>query len=308
MFGSHLSVAGSMTNALIEARKLGLDCVQVFTKNQQQWTAPPLKPEAVRDWSLALVEMGWAMPRGGGTSGAAESPDRVVSHASYLANMGSPDDALRTKSIALMREEVERCEKLGIPLLVFHPGAATGSTPEQAIAKIAAGVAQIVSETKGYRTTMCFEGVAGAGSTIGRTFEELAELRRQALEATGAPERVGFCLDTCHMHAAGYDLSSEAKSAAALQRALEILGKGTIRALHLNDSKGTAGSHLDRHEHIGQGTIGAAGFGPWVRHAELRNVPKIMETPKGETKVDGESVAWDSVNVGVLRGLAGATS
>jgi deoxyribonuclease-4 len=295
MFGSHLSIAGSMTNALDEAQSLGLDCVQVFTKNQQQWKAPSLKAEVIAGWKKSLGQMAWL--KDGRTS------PRVVSHASYLANMASPNDELREKSIALMREELERCEQLDIPLLVFHPGAYTTSSLEDGIARIASAVASILKDTAGYKTVMCFENVAGAGSTVGRTFEELATLRARVIDQGGPAQRVGFCIDTCHAHAAGYDLSTAASTRESLDKLLSTLGPETIRCLHLNDSKGKAGSRLDRHEHIGAGTIGQSGFATFLACEHFSDIPKIMETPKGEKE---KGLAWDTVNVTLLRKLCAA--
>lgn len=304
MFGSHLSIGGpqGMSGAVREALRLGLDCVQVFTKNQQQWKAPPLSSSARTMWNEAIAEAGWAAP--------VDGRPRVVSHASYLANMGSPVGELWEKSVGLMREEVERCETLKIGLLVFHPGSSTGSPREEGAERIARGVARLLYETRGYRTVLCPENVAGAGSTLGRTFEELASLRSRIVELAGelgvnrgeAQARVGFCLDTCHMHAAGYDLASGSDGgAAALQAVHAVLGIQNVRCLHLNDSKGVAGSRLDRHEHIGEGTIGLKGFEAFLRDDVLSGVPKIMETPKGETKT-GE--AFDTINVSRLRAIA----
>jgi deoxyribonuclease-4 len=280
-----------MTNALAEAASLGLDCVQVFTKNQQQWTAPALKAEAVAAWLDGLRSAGW------GEEG------RVVSHASYLANMASPDSVLREKSIGLMREEIERCEALAIRLLVFHPGAHTSDTREAGAERVAEACARLLRETAGYRCVLCLENVAGAGTTIGRTFEELAELRARAIELGAPAERVGFCIDTCHAHAAGYDLSTPAGVREALDRLGSTLGFEYVRALHLNDSKGAAGSRLDRHEHIGRGTIGPAGFGAFLACPAWAGKPKIMETPKGE---NDQGVAWDRVNLERLHELAGS--
>lgn len=295
MLGSHLSIAGSMTNALDEARALGLDCVQVFTKNQQQWKVRPLEDGEVARWSAARAAMGWA-PGPAGDRG-----QRVVSHASYLINLASAEPELHAKSVALMREEIERCQRLGIGPLVFHPGAHTTSTREEGLARVAAACADLLRQTAGYAVTLCFENVAGAGSTLGRTLEELADLRRRTLEASGAPQwRVGFCIDTCHAHAAGYDLSSARGAREFLDGVAAVLGEGAVRVLHLNDSKGAAGSRLDRHEHIGRGRIGETGFAEVVRRPTLRDIPWVMETPKD----GGEGgKPWDAVNAEALRRL-----
>ncbi|MCA9287318.1 MAG: deoxyribonuclease IV, partial [Phycisphaerales bacterium] len=190
MFGSHLSIAGSMCNALGEAQSLQLDCLQVFTKNQQQWKVRPLKREEVDAWAAALSRMDWAMADG--------RPPRTVSHASYLINLAAPDDELWGKSIDLMTEEVERCEALGIPLLVHHPGAFTTSSREAGLARIARAYREVFKRTKGYRTVSCLENTVGSGSNLGREFEELGALRAMIAEATGVADRVGFCFDTCH--------------------------------------------------------------------------------------------------------------
>jgi deoxyribonuclease-4 len=301
MFGSHLSIAGGMVNALIAARDLGLDCVQVFTKNQQQWAAPDLKDEEIAAWCRALVEMGWAMdqPTPSGAARRDEAPARVVSHASYLANLASPDDTLRDRSIAMMVSELNRCHTLGIPLLVFHPGSATDGEPIAGERRIVYACAELLAQTACHRTVLCLENVVGAGSTIGREFEQLARLREQIIAlARGGNERVGFCLDTCHMHAGGYDLSTIESATRTLDHAENTLGLVNVRCLHVNDSKGPVGSRLDRHAHIGEGTIGMQGFGPWVSSPQLRNVPKIMETPKGEGP---GGVDCDTVNVARLR-------
>lgn len=288
MLGSHLSIAGAMANALREAGSLALDTVQVFTKNQRQWRVAPLDPGAVREWLGELDRLGW---RG-----------RVVAHDSYLINLASPDDALWEKSIATMREEFERCERLAIPFLVSHPGAHTGAGLDFGLRRIAAAYRRLFRETRGGRVALCLENTAGAGGTIGRTFEELAELARLIRSEAGADAegRVGYCLDTCHALAGGYDITTEARAAAVLADFDRVCTLSDLRVLHLNDSKGALGSRLDRHEHIGKGQVGLRGFAPFVNHPALRGVPKIMETPKGQTP---KGTPLDTLNLRRLRGL-----
>lgn len=303
MFGSHLSIAGSMVNALHEAETLGMDTVQVFTKNQQQWSAKPLDPGMVTEWSSELARLGW-----GGEKG---TPGRTVSHASYLINLASCNDELWRKSVDLMRDEIERCETLGIGLLVHHPGSYVGWDLQRGLARIADAYAELFTSTAGYTTVSCLEDTAGAGSTIGGPLEELATLRGLIVERTGQPQRVGFCLDTCHLHAFGYDLSTRAGAKATLDRFAELEKSGGglahVRAIHLNDSKGAAGSKLDRHTHIGEGTIGSgaggvagSGFTEFVKRPEFRGIPKILETPK-ETNPKGTN--WDTINLRTLNAL-----
>ncbi|TVQ61096.1 MAG: deoxyribonuclease IV [Phycisphaerales bacterium] len=295
MFGSHLSIAGGMVNALLEAEALGLETVQVFTKNQQQWKAPPLKPADQEAWLGKLRELGWE--------------DRTVSHASYLINLASPNDELWAKSIDLMVVELERCEALSIPFLVHHPGAFTSSDAEAGLGRIAAAYKELFKRTKGFRVVSCLEDTVGSGSNLGRTFEELADLRGRIIEATGEAGRVGFCLDTCHMHAGGYDLSTKAGGDAALADFDRLCGVSNVRVMHLNDSVAGAGSRKDRHAHIGEGTIGqgtahatlaGTGFASVCQHPAFREIPKIMETPKGQTEA---GTAFDTLNLRRLRKL-----
>jgi deoxyribonuclease IV len=281
-----------MCNALREGERLKMDTVQVFTKNQQQWKAPPLVDSAVREWRSEVERLGWQ--------------GRIPAHASYLINLASPSDELWKKSIESMCVELERCEALGIPFLVHHPGSPTGAGREFGIARIVEGYRLLFQATKGFRTVSCLENTVGAGSTLGGPFEELAELRRRIAEATGEPGRVGFCFDTCHAHAAGYDLSTCEGAERALAGWDGLCGLAHIRVVHVNDSKGGAGSHLDRHEHIGEGTIGVkglsrSGFVAVVRCPDLREVPKILETPKGE---NAAGTPYDTLNLRRLRKLA----
>jgi len=185
-----------MVNALHEARTLRFDTVQVFTKNQRQWKVPALKDEEREAWIAEVARLGWQ--------------GRPVAHNGYLVNLASPDDDLWEKSIALQREEIERCERLSIPFLVSHPGSHVGSGIEAGIARIAAACARLFRDTRGYRTMICLENTVGGGGSIGRTFEELARLRRRIEDAAGAAadQRIGYCIDTCHALAAGYDLSA----------------------------------------------------------------------------------------------------
>ena len=298
MFGSHLSIAGGMHKALLEAERLAMDTVQVFTKNQQQWRVPDLAPATVDAWTAELDRLGWRA--------------RTVAHASYLINLASPDDELWARSVDLMRIEIERCEALAIPYLVHHPGACTTSTPEAGLRRIARAYRQLFRETRGYQTVSCLENTVGAGSNHGSAFEELADLRARICDATGAPDRIGFCFDTCHAHAAGYDMATRPGAEAVLDRWDATCGMANLRVLHMNDSKTPAGSRRDRHAHIGEGTIGgpsrrptrarlgASGFAAVVNRPELRNLPKILETPKERTPA---GTPKDLINLSRLRRL-----
>ena len=303
MFGSHLSIAGSLAGALREAHGLHMDTVQVFTKNQQQWKVKPLDDAVIAEWRAEVSRLGW--DKGCGRD---SSSGRTVAHASYLINLASPDDALWAKSIDLMTIEIERCEALGIPYLVHHPGAYTTSSIEAGLARITSAYREIFGRTKGFQTISCLENTVGSGSNLGGPFEQLGRLRETIVEATGQPQRVGFCFDTCHAHAAGYDLSTRAAAETAMAAFDTACGLAHLHVMHLNDSKGACGSRLDRHEHIGEGTIGGtpsrlgeSGFAEIVRHPALARIPKILETPKGESD-DGTNL--DTINLSRLRRLA----
>ncbi|RMH26005.1 MAG: deoxyribonuclease IV [Planctomycetota bacterium] len=288
MLGSHLSVAGGLVNALHEARRLRFDTVQIFTKNQRQWRVPPLKEDARDDWLRELRELGWE--------------GRTASHASYLANLGSPDRSLWEKSLGLMRAEVERCDALSIPYLVFHPGAHMGASEEDARAgcdRVAQGVRRLIDQTPDGSTVLCLENTAGAGTTLGRTFEELARIAQGAVRGlrgsarSRAEARIGFCFDTCHALAAGYDITTAEGVREVFDRFDRALGLGRLRVLHLNDSKGALGSRVDRHTHIGDGAVGLEAFRHIMNRPEFRLVPKILETPKGESP---KGTPWDTIN------------
>ena len=281
MYGSHLSIAGGMHKAVAEAQSLGLATVQVFTKNQQQWRVPPLKDEAVEQWRAACDAAGY---------------EHTVSHDSYLINLASPDAALRKKSVALFVEEVRRCDLLGIPYLVMHPGAHMGDGEAKGVERIAESLDDGFKKIGESRTVVCLESTAGQGTTLGHRLEHLAEI----IDKSDNKDRLGVCLDTAHLFAAGYDFRG--RKYAAFKRELDTtVGLGRVKVWHLNDSKKELGSRVDRHEHIGEGTIGDEGFRPIVKDKLWRNVPKILETPKPK-RDDGE--AWDAINVERLKSLA----
>lgn len=303
MLGSHLSISGGMVNALRDVETLGVDCVQVFTKNQRRWQVPPLT-DADRDaWLERLAELGWDDPEA----------LRTVSHNSYLINMASPAPETRAKSIALQIEEIVRCEALAIPLLVAHPGAHLGGArprgdrnrlgegpneDEQAgLDRIIAALDEIHEATPGARVRTCLETTVGAGTNLGYDFDHLRYIR----DGVAEPERVAYCLDTCHVTAAGYDLSTDDAADAVLALFDETCGLDHLLALHINDSQGALGSRLDRHAHIGEGCCGEACFRALLTHPKLVSRPMILETAKEDTP-DGRS--WDAENLSRLRSLA----
>lgn len=281
MFGSHLSVAGGLHNALIEARNLHMDCVQVFTKNQRQWTAPPLSPSQIDEWRKHIKET---------------RIREVVSHDSYLINLASPGGANRDKSLALMRDEIERCEALAIPWLVTHPGAHLGDGEDTGLARIVEALDQLHSELPGYQTVTCLEITAGQGSCLGSRIEHL----QRVIEGVREPRRLAVCLDTAHLIEAGYDLTSAAGAMAVLDEVDDAVGLGLVKVWHINDSKTPRGSRVDRHEHIGKGHVALDAFRVIVHHPKFKKIPKILETPK-ENAPDGRP--WDTVNLETLAKL-----
>ena len=292
-----------MTNALDEAASLGMDCVQVFTKNQRQWKTPPLTDEAADAWLARLADLGWHRLRG---------PARVVSHNSYLINLASPDQSMQTRSIALQREEITRCERLRIRLCVAHPGAHLGQArppgePHQLTTEPSrderAGLKRIIRaldrlhrDLPGYRTITCLETTVGSGTNLGYDFRHLAMIR----EGVDEPDRIGFCFDTCHVTAAGYDMTTDKKAKAVLHEFNTVCGAKHLRVFHLNDSVGAVGSRRDRHAHIGHGSCGLSCFRAILNHGRFRAVPMILETPKER---DDKDVPWDIRNIRRLRRL-----
>jgi deoxyribonuclease-4 len=281
MFGSHLSIAGGMHLALLAAERLGMGTVQVFTKNQQQWRAPPLVDVAVAAWKAEVDRLRYGL---------------TVSHDSYLINLASPDPASRRRSVAASIVEHLRCAALGIPLLVMHPGAHLGDGEARGIARVARSLDAVHKATPAGVIT-CLEVTAGQGTCLGHRLEHLAEI----ISKLRRPERAGVCLDTAHLFAAGYDLRGPRRYAALMRDVDRTVGLDRVRVWHLNDSLKPLGSRVDRHAHIGRGEIGLDGFRPIVRDRRWRKVPKILETAKGPSP-DGRD--WDAVNLETLRGLA----
>jgi deoxyribonuclease-4 len=282
VFGSHLSIAGGLHLALLEAERLQFDTVQVFTKNQQQWKCKPLTADAIEPWKTHCKRLGFR---------------QTVSHDSYLINLASPDDRLWNASIDLFIEELSRCALLGIPYLVTHPGAHVGSGEEAGLRRVAAGLDRAYAAPGVEEVVTCLEITAGQGSSLGYKLEHLAEIISRSKE----PSHFGVCLDTAHLFAAGYDFRG--KGYAKFRKELEsMVGLGRVKVLHLNDSKKDLGSRVDRHDHIGLGKIGKEGFIPFVREEAFLGIPKILETPKDKHP---SGRLWDEVNLETLRGLMG---
>jgi deoxyribonuclease IV len=279
-FGAHMSITGGCDRAVWAAHAVGFATVQLFTKNNNQWQAPPLSGEHVAAFRLALDQTGVVDP---------------VAHTSYLINLGSPDDALWQKSIDAMTIEVERCGLLGIGDLVVHPGAHMGAGEEAGTKRIAKALDLVERRTRGLAVTIDLETTAGQGTNLGYRFEHLQAI----LQRVRRPERLGICVDTCHIFAAGYSLETEEEYDEVIERLDRAVALKRVRVWHVNDSGRDRGSRVDRHAAIGAGCMGLAPFRHLVNDPRFRELPLVLETPKGIA--DGEDL--DARNLRVLRGL-----
>jgi deoxyribonuclease-4 len=281
-FGAHLSIAGGLHRAAAEALRGGFDTVQVFVKNQRQWRAAALDPRDVAQWRTLCATPGFGPP---------------VAHASYLINLASPQRRLAERSRVAFAEELRRCDTLGIPYLVVHPGSATDGDIAGGLARVARALNRILAERRDGCAIPVLETTAGSGHTLGRTFTELAEIIAQLAE----PSRAGVCVDTCHVFAAGYDVRRPEQYDGLVSEIERTVGVERVCCWHLNDSVGPRGSHRDRHAHIGHGRLGLRGFRYLLADDRFRGVPMILETPKG---TDEHGRDWDLVNLTRLRRLA----
>lgn len=263
LLGAHVSVAGGLENGPIEGRSIGADVIQVFTRNQRQWAAKPVTDEEAVTFRDSLAK---------------QSIGAVMSHASYLLNLCAPDPAARRKSAAAFKAEIERCAKLGVTLVNFHPGAHLGSGEAAAIAAGAEVLREAIEETPDAKhVKLVLENTAGQGSCVGHRFEHLGEF----LEKVGYLERIGICLDTQHSFAAGYDLKSEAGYADVFAEFDAKVGLEHLVAFHLNDSKVAHGGRVDRHECLGKGTLGFELFARLMNDPRFAALPGFLETPAG---------------------------
>jgi deoxyribonuclease-4 len=260
LIGAHESIAGGPSKAFARAEEHGAKSLQIFTRSARGWTSPPLTDDECAAFRAEAERTG--LP--------------VIAHGSYLANLATADPALRQKSIEAVQDELTRCERLGVPYLVIHPG----SHPDETVgvANIASALDQIHASTPKFKAKICLEVTAGQGSAIGWKFEHLAEI----LSAVRKEARLGCCLDTCHLYAAGHDFVSRGgydKVLGAIDRAV---GLSRVSCVHLNDCKKALGCRVDRHEEIGEGTIGRAGFKALVNDARFAQTVGVLETPTPE--------------------------
>jgi len=269
--GSHVSISGSIANAITNASKRECSAFQVFTSNPRGWHAKDLTDDGITNYKNNLSQ---------------SNIDRfaTVAHMPYLPNLSSPEISVYEKSIHTMIREVERCDKLGIPYLVTHLGSHKGTGEDKGIRRLVGALTEVAKTNKD--VTILLENTAGQKNSVGSDFTQLAEIFFGLKPAS----RFGICIDTCHAFAAGYDLRNEKNVKDAFEKFDSEIGLKHIKIIHLNDSKGELGCHLDRHEHIGLGHIGEAGLSQVVKLANKNKIPIILETPIDERRTDFENI------------------
>jgi deoxyribonuclease-4 len=264
LLGAHVSIVGGFYKALERGENLECTAIQIFTHSNRQWKTSPISKEQVELYKEKKNS---------------SSIKEVVAHASYLINIGSPDNAIREKSISALAYELELCDKLNIPFLVLHPGSYTKSTIDQCIETIAESINSVFKKYPS-KTVIALETSAGQGSSVGKTVQELKKIG----EKIEIKERIGYCVDTCHIFAAGYDIATEKGFDAFWKEFESELGLKNLKAIHLNDSKKECGSYVDRHESIGKGKIGIDVFKKIMNDSRFLAIPKIIETPEEYNK------------------------
>ncbi len=279
LLGVHCSIAGGVENAPLAGDALGCTAIQLFTTNNQQW-----RPHPISDASAAAFRENMRCTR-----------VRVAfAHAIYLINLAAPDRSVHARSLRAMVGELERAQLLGLPFVVVHPGAPKDRGRDWGVRRVAESIDRVIEKTPGSRVRIALETTAGLGSTLGGRFEELAAI----IDRVGDKRRVAVCFDTCHAFAAGYDIATKLGYAKSWKQFDRTVGFKRLVALHLNDSQTELGSRRDRHEQLGEGRIGRAGFRLLMNDARLAHLPMVIETPK---VVEGQE--RDPINLGFLRRL-----
>lgn len=277
LLGAHESVSKGLHYAFDKIRQVGGESLQIFTRNQRQWNPKPLSEEEIKRYKESWQENGNMI---------------VASHASYLVNLASGKPDLRQKSINAFTEELRRCHQLSIPYVVLHPGSHTGDGVQIGLERFVSALDETIDQA-GSDTMVLVETTAGQGTGLGRSFNELGSIRNKSR----FPDKIGICLDTCHIFAAGYDIRTVEDYNKTMQEFEREIGLDHLHFFHLNDSKKDLGSRVDRHEHIGQGCIGLNAFAHLLNDPLFQNHPMTLETPKGD------DLHEDSENLKTLRSL-----
>lgn len=272
LLGAHTSISGGVSTSIDRASELGFTAIQIFSKNNNRWNTKPLEEDEINSFKEKRQE---------------SKIEYIAVHDSYLINLCAKDKQLLKKSRDAFIDELKRCKQLGIEYLNFHPGAHTGQGEDDGLKIIAESLNIAHSETKNYEVRSMLETTAGQGTNLGYTFEQL----RKIIEMVVEKDRMCVCIDTAHIFAAGYDIKSGKGYKKTMQDFDNIIGLDLLKCFHMNDSKKELGSRVDRHEHIGKGFIGKEGFANIMNDKNIKNVPKILETPKGkEMKEDTENL------------------
>nr|ACF09764.1 apurinic endonuclease Apn1 [uncultured marine crenarchaeote KM3-153-F8] len=268
--GVHVSIAGSIDLSVDRARSLNLNTFQIYTRNPRGWKFSDLKESNILNFKSKIIS---------------ENISAVVCHMPYLPNLSSPKDDLHNMSIVSLASELERCNKLGIDYVVTHIGSHLGSGLEQGLNRVVKACNTAMSDSAN-NTMIILENTAGTKNNVGSKFEEL----KYIFDNIKDKSRIGFCFDTCHAFAAGYDLSSRKSVIDTLDQFNKIIGMKYLKVVHLNDSKGELGNGLDRHQHIGKGHIGEEGFRQLLKNPDIKQLPLILETPIDENIGDSENI------------------
>ncbi|MBU0991890.1 MAG: deoxyribonuclease IV [Proteobacteria bacterium] len=282
LLGAHFSIAGGLENALKEAFFYHCTVCQIFTKNASTWRERHLSGEEIKRFQHARK---------------AYNIQSIASHTSYLINLASPDRDIVKKSRDALIQEMNRSRELGLSAIVLHPGSHKGEGEVQGARLVVEGIREVLENTENDGPYLLLETTAGQGYSIGHTFEQIAEI----LDTLAKPERLGVCLDTSHIFAAGYDIRTETTYKKTMDRFDAVVGFSQLKLIHVNDSKKDLGARVDRHEHIGKGCIGINAFKMIMNDTRLSHIPKIIETPKEDSRKKGKD--WDAVNLKQLRNL-----
>ncbi|MDQ6808568.1 MAG: deoxyribonuclease IV [Verrucomicrobiota bacterium] len=279
LLGAHMSIGGGVHRAIERSCSVNATAMQIFVKNNMQWFARAFAKEEIR----AFLDHAQRCQL-----------DAVFAHANYLINLSATNPQFHANSLRALSEELVRADQLELPFLVLHPGAHLGAGEEAGLQKIIGSIDHVLAEIPKVKTKIALETTAGQGSCLGHKFEHLAVIIANVRE----PERLCVCLDTAHVFAGGYDISTERATKRMFAEFDRTIGLARLVAIHLNDSKTARGSRVDRHEHIGKGQIGPAAFRVIMRDRRFRKIPKVLETPKGK------ELAEDVENMKTLRDLA----